>query len=63
MSATTKPAPIRLEDHRTPSMPTATKVRYGDGRVLPVGGGLWLCNQIKQRKADDRRGSQLQTQQ
>ena len=33
---------VRLEDHKVPKMPTATRVRYGDGRVLPVGGGLWL---------------------
>ncbi|MGP5672593.1 ATP-binding protein [Brachybacterium alimentarium] len=33
---------IRLEDHKVPKMPTATRIRYGDGRVLPVGGGLWL---------------------
>ncbi len=33
---------VRLQDHRAPKMPTATRVRYGDGRVLPVGGGLWL---------------------
>ena len=53
MSATTKPAPIRLEDHRTPSMPTATKVRYGDGRVLPVGGGLWLYRKVPMAPARD----------
>src|SRR5699024_9820155 len=53
MSATTKPAPIRLEDHRAPSMPTATKVRYGDGRVLPVGGGLWLYRKVPMAPARD----------
>src|SRR5699024_10497371 len=39
---TTTPAPIRLEDHRVPSTPTATKARYGAARVLPLGGGLGL---------------------
>ena len=53
MSATTKPAPIRLEDHKTPSMPTATKVRYGDGRILPVGGGLWLYRKVPMAPARD----------
>src|SRR5690625_7805112 len=53
MSATTKPAPIRLEDHRTPSMPTATKVRYGDGRILTVGGGLWLYRKVPVAPARD----------
>src|SRR5690625_5365778 len=50
---TTKPAPIRLENHRVPSMPTATKVRYGDGRVLPVGGGLWLYRKAPMAPARD----------
>src|SRR5699024_6861130 len=45
MTTTTKPAPIRLQDHQVPSMRSATKVRYGDGRVLPVGGGLWPYRQ------------------
>ncbi|WP_263310058.1 ATP-binding protein [Brachybacterium atlanticum] len=40
--ATTPAKDIQLEDYRVPKMPTATRVRYGDGRVLPVGGGLWL---------------------
>ncbi|APX31750.1 hypothetical protein BH708_02355 [Brachybacterium sp. P6-10-X1] len=53
MSATTKPAPIRLEDHKVPSMPTATKVRYGDGRILPVGGGLWLYRKAPMAPARD----------
>src|SRR5690625_7856234 len=50
---TTKPAPIRLENHRVPSMPSATKVRYGDGRVLPVGGGLWLYRKAPMAPARD----------
>ncbi|ATG52082.1 hypothetical protein CFK38_11530 [Brachybacterium vulturis] len=53
MSTTTKTAPIRLQDHRIPSMPTATKVRYGDGRVLPVGGGLWLYRKAPLAPARD----------
>ncbi|MDN5892780.1 MAG: ATP-binding protein [Nocardioides sp.] len=53
MSTMTKPAPIRLQDHRVPSMPTATKVRYGDGRILPVGGGLWLYRKAPMAPARD----------
>src|SRR5690625_6183736 len=57
----TKPAPIRLEDHRTPSMPTATKVRYGDGRILPVGGGLWLYRTVPMAPARDAKRSEEHT--
>ena len=46
MAKTTTRQDIHLEEHTVPHMPTATKVRYGDGRILPVGGGLWLYRKI-----------------
>lgn len=46
MTKTTTRQDIYLEEHTVPHMPTATKVRYGDGRILPVGGGLWLYRKI-----------------
>lgn len=53
MAKTATRPDLHLEDHAVPHMPTATKVRYGDGRVLPVGGGLWLYREVPMAPVKD----------
>lgn len=35
-----------LDDHSTPDWPTAVKLRYSDGRVQGVKGGVWLYKKV-----------------